>query len=493
LPGLESIKVRFELEVENLAGGDPRMKAGILVFLVLLLMASSLSLGASPPSAALAASTQEKDPYYSCPMHPEVKSRSPGTCPQCGMTLTRESKDTLKETSPADSRTKEAEHPLPSLQIPEATVLDQDGKERRFYTDLVKGKTVAINFIFTTCTTICPPLAATFRKVQTELGDRVGRDIALISISVDPNTDVPERLKGFLAKFKAGPGWTFVTGDKRVIDSLLRSLGAYVSDKNDHTPMILIGNQAAGYWTRTYGLAPASSIVRLLKDAAESGAKGKGDFTQSPPAPSHSSLVRGDGDNLTASGVPSTLGTERSNDTKGVSSGTTAEGVASRSEASAHYFTNLQLLTQDNRPIRFYEDMLKGKIVLVNFMFTTCTGICPPMTANLVKVQSLLGEHVGREINMISLTVDPLTDTPERLKKYAESFKARPGWYFLTGKKENVDWVLYRLGGYVEDKAEHSGLLLIGNDLTGEWIKVSAMTRPTDIAEAALKWVEKNP
>src|SRR6185295_9494228 len=87
-----------------------------------------------------------------------------------------------------------------SLRIPDTVVYDQDGKKLHFYTDLVKGKTVAINFIFTTCATICPPLTATFRKVQQELGGRKGSDVQLISISVDPVTDVPERLKAFSAK-----------------------------------------------------------------------------------------------------------------------------------------------------------------------------------------------------------------------------------------------------------------------------------------------------
>ncbi|MEK6409149.1 MAG: SCO family protein, partial [Acidobacteriota bacterium] len=131
----------------------------------------------------------------------------------------------------------------------------------------------AINFIFTTCTTICPPLAATFRRVQQEMGDRVGRDVILISISVDPVIDVPERLKAFAAKFKAGPGWIFVTGNKHEIDLVLKALGAAVSDKTDHTPMVLVGKEAAGYWTRTYGLAPASVLVKVITDAAsKSGA-----------------------------------------------------------------------------------------------------------------------------------------------------------------------------------------------------------------------------
>src|SRR5205085_7081034 len=135
-------------------------------------------------------------------------------------------------------------------QIPDVPVYDQNGRRLRFYSDLVKGKTVAINFIFTTCTTICPPLTATFRKVQQELGDRVGGDVQLISVSVDPATDIPERLKDYSDKFHAGPGWTFVTGDRQEISLLLKALGANSGDKNNHSPMVLVGNDRAAYWTR---------------------------------------------------------------------------------------------------------------------------------------------------------------------------------------------------------------------------------------------------
>lgn len=155
--------------------------------------------------------------------------------------------------------------------------------------------------------------------------------------------------------------------------------------------------------------------------------------------------------------------------------------------AAAKYFPNLVLLTQDNKPVRFYQDLLKDKIVMVNFMFTTCTSICPPMTANLAKVQKLLGEHVGKEIVMISISVDPTTDTPQVLKTYAEKFKAQPGWYFLTGEKKNIDWVLYKLGGYVEEKNQHSSVLIIGNEATGEWMKMLALSNPSEIASAVTK------
>jgi len=147
--------------------------------------------------------------------------------------------------------------------------LDQNGNALHFYSDLIKGKTVAINFIFTNCTTICPPLGATFARVQKEMGDRAGRDVHFISISVDPLTDTPERLKAWGAKFKAGPGWTFVTGNKEQIDKLLYALGASVSRREDHSPTVIVGNDVKGVWTRTYGLASSAQMVGLIIDVIE--------------------------------------------------------------------------------------------------------------------------------------------------------------------------------------------------------------------------------
>jgi protein SCO1/2 len=155
-----------------------------------------------------------------------------------------------------------------SSKIPKTRVLDQNGKQLNFYDDLIKGKTVAINFIFTTCTTICPPLTATFHRVQQEARTR-NVDVQLISISVDPTVDTPERLQAFAGKFKAEPGWTFVTGDKTEIDALLQALGAAVANKNDHTPMILIGNDVRDHWTRTYGLSSPSTIINLIEASSK--------------------------------------------------------------------------------------------------------------------------------------------------------------------------------------------------------------------------------
>ena len=247
------------------------MTKTILILLFTLLVPGNLAAGASFQKQQQ--SPARKVRRYECPMHPEVVSTRPRTCQKCGMKLRvvknvpGNSKQSPTTTSEA-AETKSKEGVVAPLRIPDTPVVDQSGRPLKFYTDLVKGRTVAISFIFTTCTTICPPITATFRRVQQELGDRVGHDIHLISVSVDPVTDVPERLNNFAAKFKAGPGWTFVTGAKPDIDQLLKSLGAGVADKNDHTAFVLIGNEKSGYWTRAYGLSPPSTLVKTIFEAA---------------------------------------------------------------------------------------------------------------------------------------------------------------------------------------------------------------------------------
>jgi protein SCO1/2 len=159
--------------------------------------------------------------------------------------------------------------PLPRLAIPDTEVFDQNGKRLNFYTDLVKGKVVAINFIFTTCTTICPPLGATFASVGALGGARFGADFHLISISVDPTTDTPQRLKAWSDKFAAKPGWTLVTGQKEEIDHLLKALGGFSASVRDHSPTVLVINDAQGVWTRAYGLAPPAKLLSVIDEAGK--------------------------------------------------------------------------------------------------------------------------------------------------------------------------------------------------------------------------------
>jgi protein SCO1/2 len=156
-----------------------------------------------------------------------------------------------------------------SVRVPDVEVLDESGRRLHFYSDLVKGRVVAIQFIFTTCTTICPPMGATFAKVQSLAADRAGKDLRLISVSVDPLTDTPERLKAWGAKFKARPGWTFVTGQLPQINELLKALGGFSGRREDHSPVVLIGNDATGVWTRANGLASPTKLLQAIDEVGQ--------------------------------------------------------------------------------------------------------------------------------------------------------------------------------------------------------------------------------
>ncbi len=275
------------------------LSAAALLAAALLFCAATAARARDHASDAATNKTGANDSgdFYSCPMHPDVKSKKKGRCPKCKMDLRltharpkpspeaagavmNESDSTNANANAAvNANADHAAYGSSKMAIPDVELLDQNGDKVHFYTDLVKGKTVAINFIFTTCTTICPPLGATFARVQKDLGERAGRDVRLISVSVDPATDTPERMKAWGAKFHAVEGWTLVTGAKPEVDKLLLALGAATASPADHSPTILIGNDAAGQWTRTYGLARPGVLVKLIGDAAEGRLQSSPDST----------------------------------------------------------------------------------------------------------------------------------------------------------------------------------------------------------------------
>src|SRR5215468_11685390 len=104
-----------------------------------------------------------------------------------------------------------------------------------------------------------------------------------------------------------------------------------------------------------------------------------------------------------------------------------AQGV----RRGANYFPNLPVVTQDGKTLKFYDDVIKGKIVLISFIYTSCPDICPLTTARIAQVEEKLGNRVGRDIFIVSMTVDPENDTPDRLKEYAKAFGSGPGWSFV--------------------------------------------------------------
>ena len=173
--------------------------------------------------------------------------------------------------APAEEST--ASETAQDFEVPDASLLNQDGHEVSFR-DLVGGKVVAMNFVFTTCTTVCPPMGANFGKLQRLLGDRAGQDVDLISISIDPTVDTPRRLKAWSQKFGTEQGWTLLTGEKPTVDRLLKDLGVFVADKQYHSPITLLGNESTGVWQRTNGLTPADELLRQLDELRRSGEAG---------------------------------------------------------------------------------------------------------------------------------------------------------------------------------------------------------------------------
>ena len=160
-----------------------------------------------------------------------------------------------------------------------------------------------------------------------------------------------------------------------------------------------------------------------------------------------------------------------------------AQSAASNAEK---YFTDVMLVNQDGEKMRFYSDLLQGKTVIINSFFATCQGSCLPITRNLEKVQEALGDRLGKDARIISISVDPTVDTPAELKAFGKKFHARPGWYFLTGSKENVEFVLKKIGQFVPDKQDHYNIVIIGNERTGLWKKAFGLAK----SEALIEVVE---
>jgi protein SCO1/2 len=175
-----------------------------------------------------------------------------------------------------------------------------------------------------------------------------------------------------------------------------------------------------------------------------------------------------------------------------------AVNAASRPPASTNRrnFPNVPLVTHENRTVRFYDDLVKGKIVIVNFFYTRCEGICTPATSNLRKVQRLLGDRVGRDIFMYSITLKAHEDSPEDLKSYVDAYDITPGWTFLTGRPENTDLLRRRLGfADVDplrdrDVTQHSGIIVFGNEPYDSWSACPALQNPTEIVKA-ISWVQR--
>jgi len=169
--------------------------------------------------------------------------------------------------------------------------------------------------------------------------------------------------------------------------------------------------------------------------------------------------------------------------------------ISSRERTRQKYFPNLSLTTHEGKTVRFYDDLVKDKIVIFNFMYAKCEGICVPITKNLKRVQNLLGKRVGRDIFMYSITLKPEEDTPDKLKHFMDMHRIKPGWTFLTGKPDEINTLRRKLG-FSDSKAKldkdltnHIGMIRYGNEARQWWAMCPGQANPPWIVESIL-WMD---
>lgn len=305
-----------------------------------------------------------------------------------------------------------------NIKLLDIELVNQNGEAVRFASEALGDRIVVMDFIYTSCTTTCPVLSQVMARVQDELGDRLTRDVRLLSVSVDPATDTPERLKAYAARLDAGPEWLWLTGYKPDVDRVLDGLGAYTPDFREHPGLVLVGDPRSGVWERFYGFPDPARIVARVEALAAARAR--------------------------------------------------ANTLETKARA---YFTDLPVVAHDGRELRFFTDLLKDKIVLVTLFYTECTGMCPIINNKLSLLQDKLGDRLGKDVFFVSVSLDPETDTPAVLKDYAAKFEARDGWSFVTGRKEDIAAITRKLGQVSDDIAGHAPYLMVGDVKRAVWKK----------------------
>ena len=170
-----------------------------------------------------------------------------------------------------------------------------------------------------------------------------------------------------------------------------------------------------------------------------------------------------------------------------------APALAAKPGPRADFFPNTIVQTHDGRKLRFYDDVMRGKVVVFNMMYSVCTGICPGNTANLLQVQQALGDRLGKDIFMVSMTLQPEFDTPKALNDYVKSYGIKPGWTFLTGDPKEMDVIRRKLGFFNDDPtidadlASHTGMVRVGNEKIDRWFVLPALGSPSQMARAILQ------
>jgi protein SCO1/2 len=163
-------------------------------------------------------------------------------------------------------------------------------------------------------------------------------------------------------------------------------------------------------------------------------------------------------------------------------------------EAKARdYFSNVELVDQDGQSLKFYDEVLKDKVVVISFIFTNCQSACPLMTRNLTMIRDMLREDERRAIQFVSISIDPLRDTPSAMKEFAQKHDADiDGWVWLTGQPDDLNYVTKRLGSYTDDPEAHTTTLLAANVRTAHWTKIPPNVPPNGVVARLRLLVEED-
>lgn len=310
------------------------------------------------------------------------------------------------------------------IDLPEARLIDQDGNAFAFNEEALGDRVVLVGFVFTSCSSICPALTAVMAAARKRLPPDVARQALVLSVTVDPLTDTPERLRVFAEQAGADAGWRWLTGEGAEVNRVLRAFGVVAGRPEDHPPLLVVGHPKSQRWMRWVGVPTPASLVDAMASMRSDAA-----------------LVR-----------------------------------------ARDYFGDEVLVDQDGRSHRFVSDLLADRRVLINVFFTTCEGACPLMTQRLKVVRRGLGDRFGREVWFLSLSVDPTRDTPAMLKRFAAAQSAdEPGWRFLSADAATMRSVLGRLGQWTERPDDHSTLLIAGDARRSHWVKLRPDASPEQI------------
>ncbi len=321
------------------------------------------------------------------------------------------------------------------LETPQVSLFDQTGAAVR-YDNLVRGRTAVIAFLFTGCSSTCPIIGQRLAQVRAKLGARAGRDVVMIGVSVDPLGDTPAAMARYSRAMGLGPGWHFVNGRADAMVQLREKLAGGAAGGN-HSNFLIVSNDRTGAVSRIDAVTNSSDTIARRVLALSSG-------------------------------------------------------TPSRAEGTARYFASGKLVTADNRQVDFYRDVLAGQVVLIDTIFTRCTDSCPLITEKLARAQRLLGASAAR-VRFVSLTNDPAYDAPEKLRQFATTHGVRGNWTLLTGAENDVRAILTRfnLGG--STPGDHSTALIIGNDRSGSWRRVSPAISPEQLAQLLRQVMAEDP